>query len=240
MPGARPRQPWLRVRCGAGKSPRSVDDEAADVGMPAAVRRELPGQWRCCSLRPRRQPPRGPRRFDGRYQRTAWSRRQARGAGSVVLPLHDATPDASGSGERQEDENRGDRAQDGCSVAEHRDRCPWSGRAIHPKGTARPKRSIRIGRNIAVSAPPPAADAHPTRPAGRQGAVEMVLDVVEAVGNRPLLAQRYVVLLQRRWDLSLGPVPRHLHPDAVTPRTPWAGPCEPEVESASRRFRCRR
>ena len=114
MPGVRPRQPWLRVRCGAGKSPRSFDDEAADVGMPAAVRRELPGQWRCCSLRPRRQPPRGPRRFDGRYQRTAWSRRQARGAGSVVLPLHDATPDASGSGERQEDENRGDRAQDGC------------------------------------------------------------------------------------------------------------------------------
>src|SRR2546422_7956344 len=59
------------------------------------------------------------------------------------------------------------------------------------------------------------ADAHPAGPAVRQRAVELILDVVQAVQDRPLLVQRDLVLLRRRLQLTLRPVTRHLQDDVV-------------------------
>jgi hypothetical protein len=63
-----------------------------------------------------------------------------------------------------------------------------------------------------------AADAHPARPAERQGGVDLVLDVVQAVEDRPLLPERDVVLLPVRLGVGVGPVPGHPEPDAVRHR----------------------
>ena len=52
-----------------------------------------------------------------------------------------------------------------------------------------------------------AADAHPARPAEGERGVDLVLDVVEAVEHRPLLAQWHVVLLPARLGVLVGPVP---------------------------------
>src|SRR6185503_12340203 len=58
-------------------------------------------------------------------------------------------------------------------------------------------------------------DAHPTGPAVGQGSVQVVLDVVEPVQHRPLLAQWDLVGLEGRLGLLLRSVTRDLHGDPV-------------------------
>src|SRR5262249_24981467 len=59
------------------------------------------------------------------------------------------------------------------------------------------------------------ADAHPAGPAIGQRAVEPVLDVVEAVEDRPVLTQRDVVPLGCRFAVRLRPVPGNLKRDGL-------------------------
>src|SRR5262249_32816859 len=69
---------------------------------------------------------------------------------------------------------------------------------------------------LAVDGHPAApADAHPAGPAVRQRAIELVLDVGQAVQDRPLLVQRDLIFLRLRLQLTLRPVARHLQDDVV-------------------------
>src|SRR6267143_1101963 len=79
-----------------------------------------------------------------------------------------------------------------------------------PSGAAAPESRISVCGHSAAP-----ADAHPAGPAVRQRAVELVLDVVQAVQDRPLLMQRDLVLLRRRLQLALRPVTGHVQDDVV-------------------------
>ena len=78
--------------------------------------------------------------------------------------------------------------------------------------------------------PAAAADAHPARPPERQRRVDLVLDVVEPVEDRPLLAQRYVVLLPPRLRVLVGAVPRHPQADARRPCLTSRRPARPGAQ----------
>ena len=60
-----------------------------------------------------------------------------------------------------------------------------------------------------------AADAHAARPAVRERAVDLVLDVIEAVEYDPLLVTGHLVLVERRLRLLFRTIPRYLQRDAV-------------------------
>src|SRR6266700_2298934 len=79
-------------------------------------------------------------------------------------------------------------------------------------GQERAAGELRLTVDVRAAA---AADPHPARPAVRQGAVQLVLDVVQAVEYRPVVAQRYLVLVEARPVLLLRPVPGHLQGDLV-------------------------
>src|SRR5512133_734717 len=73
-------------------------------------------------------------------------------------------------------------------------------------------RQLRLALDVHSAA---AADSHAARPAIRKAGVDVVLDVIEPVEDRPILSQRHVVRRYGRRGIPVRVVPRHPHLDAV-------------------------